>query len=149
MDNRRILFVEDDAFKAERVRKCLDRIQRDLDVKLATSVQSAVSFLASDEFDLILLDMALPSHDLRPGGGSPSSLLSGGIEIIMELSFLERQEKVIVLTQYPEIEIEGELVAIDKAKAALENICPINLVATIQYKHEETDWESTLIEAIG
>jgi CheY-like chemotaxis protein len=145
----KILIIEDDSFKLERISNCLDRLTPRPTTTVVMAVQTAVAALTNHTFDIVLLDMALPSHQTRPGGGPPSSLLSGGMEIIMELSFLKRPERVIVITQYPEIEIEGTLVAVDHVEETIRRIYNVNLGAVIHYKHEETEWENTLIREVG
>jgi CheY-like chemotaxis protein len=144
-----ILIVEDDAFKLQRISQCLERLPDNPQMTIVTSVQAAVALLAKNQYDIILLDMALPSHDIRSGGAPASSLLSGGLEIIMELAFLRRQERVVIITQYPEIEIEGNLVSVDQAHAALRQLCDVNLAAVIHYKHEEASWEAALLKAVN
>ena len=148
MAAQKLLIVEDDTFKSDRICDCLTRLSETPVITLVTSVQAAVAILAERCFDVVLLDMALPSHQAHPGGAPASSLLSGGIEIIMELSFLNRREKVIVITQYPEIEIEGVLVPVEHAEAAFKKMCNINLTGVVHYKHEEKVWETSLITAL-
>jgi CheY-like chemotaxis protein len=135
------LIIEDDAFKLDRIRGCLSNLTYKLsDV---SSLQAAVTLLAQREFDFVLLDMALPSHDLKRGGGPSASMLSGGIEVIMELAYQCRNEKVIVITQYPEIEIEGALVPVGSASEKLRKIFG-GVISVIHYKHESQSWEADL-----
>jgi len=143
-----ILIVEDDTFKYDRIIACLKNLPERPAVKVARSVQAAVALMNEMRFDFILLDMSLPSHDLKPGGGAGSSLLSGGLEVIMELSFLERSDCVIVITQYPEVEIEGELVSIASAHATLRKLFSANIEAVILYRHESNDWERELLNTL-
>jgi CheY-like chemotaxis protein len=145
----KVLIVEDDTFKLERITGCLRNLPKAINITIATSVQFAVATLASASFDFILLDMALPSHDLKPGGAPSSSMLSGGLEVIMELSFLLRRDNVIVITQYPEVEIEGDLIPIDNAEQVLNSICNISLTGVIHYDHETNDWETSLLKMLG
>lgn len=145
----RCLIVEDDNFKLERIRATIKRDCPLLDASIANSVGSAIRQIGSESYDLIVLDMALPSHDLKAGGAPPSSLLSGGIEVIMELSFLERGDPVVVMTQYPEIEIDGLFVSISAADERLRNLCQFNLQTVIQYKHDSSVWESDLRAVLG
>jgi CheY-like chemotaxis protein len=149
MSGTRILFVEDDAFKRERIYECIRQLNGPTTITTAMSVQTAVAALSAHEFDIVLLDMALPSHESRRGGGAVSSMLSGGMEVIMELSFLERKERVIIITQYPEIEVEGELVPIARVEQVLKRTFNVNLSGVVHYEHEEKGWEAALIRAIG
>ena len=149
MSQSSLLIVEDDAFKIERIQACLAKASQPPRVCLANSVQASVAAIANGAFDAILLDMSLPSHDVRPGGAPASSLLSGGLEVIMELAFLKRPEKVVVITQYPEVEIDGVLVPVLRADHAIREMCDISLLGVIQYKHEEQAWEALLLNLLG
>ena len=147
MNPSAILLIEDDSFKLKRVLACLGK--RSDSVTIATSVQAAVVEVNSRSFDVILVDMALPSHDLRPGGGPGTSLLSGGIEVIMELAYLGRSDPVVIITQYPEIEVEGELLPVAKVQPALQKLFDVRIKAVILYKHLSDEWEIALLEAVG
>ncbi|MBD9638459.1 response regulator [Ensifer sp. ENS07] len=142
----RALIVEDDSFKAHSVCDVVRKTFPSAVFTAATSVHAAVGKLQEMAFDLIMLDMALPSHQLRPGFGPTSSLLSGGLEVIMELSYLRRSDPVIVLTQFPEIEIEGNLVNLRKAKEILIENYDANIVSVIHYRHEHPEWRISLQE---
>lgn len=145
----RALLVEDDEFKAASVRSVVKNMRPNTEFTTANSVHSAVSNLQIEEFDLIMLDMALPSHQLRPGSGPTSSLLSGGLEVIMELSYLNRLDPVIILTQFPELEVEGELIALKKAKEVLRKNYNANVIAVIHYRHEQQEWQDSLVQEMN
>lgn len=140
------LLVEDDSFKANSICAVVHKIFPATLFTAATSVHAAVGKLQGHIFDLIMLDMALPSHQLRPGFGPTSSLLSGGLEVIMELSYLNRSDPVIILTQFPELEVEGKLIPLRKAKEALIENYGANIVSVIHYRHEHQEWRISLIE---
>ena len=143
--SKTILLVEDDSFKLDRIAACLSRAPFDLTIVCAGSVQAAVEKIGSGRYDFIFLDMSLPSHDLKPGGGAGASLLSGGIEIIMELSFLKRTDAVVIVTQYPEVEIEGELIPISRVHSVLCETFESNTIGVILYRHESTLWEDEVL----
>lgn len=145
MSMRSVLIVEDDTFKLERIEACLKRLSNAASVTVATSVQAAVNKLQFVTFDFVLLDMSLPTHDLKPGGSAVTSLLSGGLEVIMELSFLKRDDQVVIITQYPEIEIEGVLVSIPSVKSTLESMFNARVARVILYRHESSVWENDLM----
>jgi hypothetical protein len=91
--------------------------------------------------------MSLPSHSAMIGKGSPLSMPSGGIEIIFELSSMgKRGIPIIILTQYPEIELEDEYYAINEAGEVLKNLCDIDDLAVILYVNDSEDWKEQTIE---
>jgi CheY-like chemotaxis protein len=146
--NISILVVEDDAFKLDRITACLKPVSDHFSITVVKSVQGAVNAVANERFDFILLDMSLPTHDLKPGGGAGTSLLSGGLEVIMDLSLLRRSERVIVLTQYPEIEIEGDLVPLDGVQAILDEMFEVQIDSVILYRQESNEWEDELLRSL-
>ena len=108
-DPMRVLLVEDDNFKQELVEQLVLQVRPIVEIVVARSVQQAVQLLGSGTFDLIILDMSLPSHESKAGGSQPISQPSGGIEVLLELSYECRTDRVVILTQYPEIEYDGRL----------------------------------------
>ena len=144
-----ILVVEDDAFKLDRVTACLKPLSGNSSITVVKSVQGAVSAIANERFDFILLDMSLPTiDDLKPGGGAGTSLLSGGLEVIMVFFLLGRRERVIVLTQYPEIEIEGKLVPLDRVQAILDEMFEVVIDSVILYRQSLSEWEAELLRSL-
>jgi CheY-like chemotaxis protein len=145
----KLLIVEDDRFKRDSI---LAKVDNEGTVfqgpKLAGSVQAGIKAIIEDVFDLLILDMALPSHDLKPGAGPSTNLLSGGIEIIMQLSYLQRNDKVVVLTQYPEIEIDGVLLPLSKAKSELATSFYTGVIDVILYDNERVEWADRLNNVI-
>jgi CheY-like chemotaxis protein len=144
MSRPSVLLIEDDKFKADHIEACAESALNGALITNARSVQAAVQAVSEQVYDVVLLDMALPSHDLKPGGGPAASLLSGGVEILMELSYHRRTDRVIVITQYPEIEIEGDLVPIDEAGARIAASYHVNVAGVIFYEHESPAWEKEL-----
>ena len=62
-----ILLVEDDPFKEDLLASELRSIVSGASIKVARSVQQAVGMLSGYDYDWIILDMSLPSHEIQPG----------------------------------------------------------------------------------
>jgi CheY-like chemotaxis protein len=145
MTSPHVLLIEDDKFKADRVAAAIASAHPNSSITRAESVHAAVLNIQRRTFDVIILDMALPSHDLLPGTGQSSSLLSGGLELVMEVAYLRRSEAIIILTQYPEIEIEGHLHATQTAKSELQSLFSVNIAAVILYENDSERWRTELL----
>ena len=141
---KKVLLVEDDGFKSDDIRTLLLDIDPSCRIDLATSVSKAISEIQKNEYDLIVLDMALPSHPLVAGGGAPLSLLTGGIEILFELQSLDRKDHCIVITQYPDIEICGALYPVGEAAAAMERVYGVSLCGCLEYSQTDSSWRSVI-----
>jgi ActR/RegA family two-component response regulator len=143
-----VLIVEDDTFKMERLERCVVEVTS-LRPRQAVSVQQAVQALRTSNFDLVVLDMALPSHTVQAGQSPATSLLTGGLEVIMEVAFGNRTEKIVVVTQFPEIDIDDTSYPLDEAHVALIGLFGDRVIAVIQYESGGTAWEAQLQSVLG
>lgn len=140
----RVLVVEDDTFKSDDIQNCLRQVEPKTDFVLSTSVAAAVLALQEERYDLIVLDMALPSHPIVAGGGAPLSLLTGGIEILFELQSMERSDSSVVITQYPDIEICGDFYPVSEAASAMHDKYEISVQACLEYSQTNDAWRTSL-----
>ena len=141
--NNDILVVEDDDFKLERLSRTLLEADPSAAITVAKSVRAAIEKLGR-EYRLIILDMALPSHPMKPGTSPATSLPSGGIEILLELAYTSRSDKVVVVTQFQEIEIEERLVPTRAALDAFLEQGMDNVIAVLHYMPEADGWAAEL-----
>jgi DNA-binding NarL/FixJ family response regulator len=145
----RVLLIEDDQFKQEHVERVICQSKPMAEITVERSVQHAVAALSSGPYDMIILDIALPSHGSRPGGAQPVSQLSGGIEVLLELSYDGRTDPVVILTQYPEIEFNGRLHPLDRAKKALLKEIRVNIVDILNINSRSNVWRDRLMKALA
>ncbi len=141
-----ILIVEDDPFKYNEIKELLAEIRPDIELIVVNSVKGARSALSNQSYVCIFLDIALPSHDLQRGKGAPASLPSGGLEVLYELSYCERDDPVIIITQYPSIEIEGKLIPLSRVAETLTRLLDVNLRGAVQFDKYTIIWKSDVID---
>ncbi|TKF78416.1 response regulator [Vibrio kanaloae] len=145
---KKILIIEDDDFKAQSLRDVFSTQSHDYHVTHVGALSEAISEINENEYFLILVDMAIPSHPSKVGGGSPISLLTGGIDILLELQYLGRSDPCIVVTQYPDIEISQGFYGLDEAPAVLNSELGCSVLACIKYDDENNEWEKQLSEIL-
>lgn len=136
-----ILIVEDDSFKHGEISKAISTRCGDAQIISAPSVSEAISAIGEKSFDCILLDIALPSHGLKKGEGAPHSFPSGGVEVLMELDYLERDDPVIIVTQYPEVELEGRLYPLARVRKKVAEIMKVRLFGVVQFDRLTDHWK--------
>ena len=144
-----ILLIEDDHFKQELVEGAIREARSGAVVKLGRSVAQAVRLIRAGHYDLIVLDIALPSHESRAGGAQPISQPSGGLEVLLELSYEERADPVIIVTQYPEIEFDGKLHPLSKVMQALAGSISANIVDVIYFSAQDASWRDRFKKALA
>lgn len=135
----KVLLVEDDEHKRVGIEQAL----RDCDsavVFVAASLYDAINALDIGPFDLVVLDMAIPSHSTAPGEGSPVSFLTGGLDVLLELSARGRNDPCIIITQFPEVEISQVFYSVMHATAAIKKQLEYEVIDCISYTGESEDW---------
>lgn len=139
------LIVEDDKFKLDSVRiHLLETLSEPIEISTSEARSTAMSILNSEEFNIVIIDMSIPSHPRSAGAGSPYSLPNGGLDILFEIDTLGHHSTCVILTQYPEIEIEGELVSIALAAEAIHKKFGIKIAGCIQYFEDSSLWKSEM-----
>lgn len=145
-----ILVVEDDNFKLERVKAHLNEvITEDFSIAECGAMSTAADMLNAEEYDIVVIDMSIPSHPTAVGAGSPYSFPSGGLDVLFGIEDLKHRSICIVLTQYPEIEIEGILVPVDQAGEQIFKKFGIRVSGCIQYLEDGLDWKLKMNKYLG
>jgi hypothetical protein len=67
----------------------------------------------------------------------------------MEICFGERSEKIVVVTQYPEIDIDDTSYPLERAEIRLRELFGDSIIAVIQYESGGSAWEAQLQSAVG
>jgi CheY-like chemotaxis protein len=141
---KRVLIVEDDAYKLEALSDLISQIFGTLEIFACRSVQSAVASLSSQTFDVVVLDMSLPSHDLEKGSMLGIPRLSGGIEVLFELDYIGSAAHIMIVTQYPEIEMSGKLVPLNKVVEFIGQEYGLQVIACVYYDSDSTEWKAEI-----
>lgn len=144
-DNVRCLVVEDDKFKLDSIRLYLhDALHGKVEITECHALAAATCKLGSNSFDIVIIDMSIPSHEPELGAGSPVPFPSGGLDVLFEIDYLNHNSTCIILTQYPDIEIEGLPVPVNLAAAEIETKFGIKVAGCIQYFENELNWKAEI-----
>jgi DNA-binding NarL/FixJ family response regulator len=105
------------------------------------SLSTSTSLITSSDFDLAILDMSIHSHEPEAGAGSPFPLSSGGLDVLFEIVHSGKNIPCIILTQYPDIEIEGAPIAVEMAKQEILDKFNIQVAGCIRYLENDNKWK--------
>lgn len=140
----KVLLIEDDSFKANSLIEFLDQIAGFDSYETASNLSEAIEAISCNVYTLILVDMAIPSHPIVSGAGSPISFLTGGIEVLLELNALDRTDPCVVVTQFPDIEISGEFYSVEQATSAIKKELGCTVLSCIEYNEGNDAWKIAL-----
>lgn len=136
-----VLVIEDDEFKATDILRLVREVIDDAMVNRAASVTSALRAITSGKFDLVIMDMSLPTFDLSGPGGGGSPQGQGGVEILRLARRLGTLSPFVVVTQYPDIDINGDNVPLEQAAKRLSDRFGLCVQACLPYEFDSDDWQ--------
>lgn len=139
----RILIVEDNHLKLEKIKLFLEEEFNDVELEERTSYNSASKEIALnyEKYDLILLDMSMQTYDIsnEESGGEPEPL--AGKNILKQIYLRDIPTKVIVVTMYTNF-VDGT--KIDQLHNELKNDYPDNYCGFIFFTHTNLEWSIEL-----
>lgn len=140
------LIVEDDQFKMEGIRSYLSDIFEDrVEIFACQALASATALLASQAFELAIIDMSIHSHEPQAGAGSPFPLSSGGLDVLFEIAYTGNNTHCIILTQYPDIEIDSLPIPVELAKKEILEKFNIDVAGCVRYLENDNQWKADII----
>lgn len=146
----KILLVEDDQFKARRLEQALRLAVPNSNFVIAKSVTSAIHNLELyRDFDLVVLDMSLPTFDVGPGesGGRPAGF--GGREVMRFMVNNELTVPVVVVTQFPGFEEAQRKIDLPTLSAKLEAEFRLIFRGVVYYDAASDKWRDDLLHSIN
>ncbi|MDE2623392.1 MAG: response regulator [Betaproteobacteria bacterium] len=139
----RCLIVEDDPFKMDSIRAHLkDFFSGHQEIVECHALSTALSILGTSDFDLAIIDMSIHSHEPEAGAGSPFPLSSGGLDVLFEIDNSKCNTSCIILTQYPDIEIEGMPIPVENAQKEIFEKFGIRVAGCVRYIEDDNRWKT-------
>lgn len=142
----KVLIVEDEDPKLRHLTEFLGETYPLADFEIARSANSALEAIEDHEFDLILLDMSIPTFDIGEGegGGRPQGF--GGTDILRFVKVEDLSVNVVVVTGYDAFEKKGgERMGIDDLKESLTAEFPRNFIDIIYFNTTYDGWKMSLV----
>ncbi|AUW47509.1 response regulator [Rhizobium leguminosarum] len=148
----KVLLVEDEEHKTVDLKNRL-RVHgvADSDLTFAQSVREAVLAVVTTTFDLVVLDMALPTFSkVRPdeGGGGLAQAV-GGVEVLRAMQASGKRAAIIIVTQYPDIILNGEKVKLQNVAKIISQRYEQNVLGGVLYSFNTPKWEAAFDGLLG
>lgn len=132
----KILLVEDEIHKRDEIVSCV-REAFNVDPEVVDGVNSAVLSVLQNDYDLIILDMALSTfgesaEDMQKGHDQAQ----GGIEVLRALKRKGQSSKVVIVTQYPDFYIGGIKVKLKNSPQIIREKYNQNVMGAVLYHYK-------------
>lgn len=140
----KFLLVEDDSNKSNHILDFLAETYPDSTTVLKRSYQSGLKEIFSQQYHLILLDMQLPTFDIKSGEDGYKFRKLAGVDILNELKRKKVKCKIIIITQF-ETFGEGEFfIELKDLKDSLTQQYKELYIDTVYYNASQTTWKIEL-----
>jgi len=145
----KILIVEDDLNKSRQIGDYLSELLPGVELVERRSFQSGLAEIYASAFDVVILDMTLPTYDIRPGERGGRTRTYGGREILEELVRNSISTKAIVLTQFESFGEGGDHLTLDELTEQVKARFPKLFLGTVYYHPARTDWRTRLNDLLA
>lgn len=138
-----ILIVEDDQHKLDSIEQLfLDRI-KNVHLHKAQSYNSGLKAIESQSFDLIVLDMTIPTYDRSSTetGGRPRSY--GGSDLLRQMARRNLSTQVVIVTQFEAFGEAGGQKPLSEVNQSLKERYPF-YVGSVYYDPASDEWKRHL-----
>ena len=138
----KILIVEDDDNKSKQISQCLLNNWEDCSIIIKKSYQSGIKEIVGETYDVILLDMSMPTYDITPTEPGGRLRLFGGEDILREMKRKKINGKGIIVTQYDSFG-EGET-TLEELDIRLNKQFPSIYLGLVYYSASISNWADDL-----
>lgn len=128
-----ILIIDDSPAKIEAIKSVVEVSLPEVQLEIAMSLMEALRFLEETSFDLLILDLVLPS---RAGGEARSENGLAVLREIYEGGLVQPPNHIVCLSEY------------DQALQDLKDEANRRLVHLVKYSDCDTGWSTALIDKL-
>jgi|JI6StandDraft_1071083.scaffolds.fasta_scaffold13772_2 CheY-like chemotaxis protein len=137
---KRVLIVEDDEYKLNGLVSAIRGLTRDIDIVTAMSFTTAVHLLKRQCFDLVVLDMSLPTFDATDAQAGGDAQGFGGRRIVRIAEEYGNSSPTILVTQFTVYEDLGESLTVGDLSTQIHEQLGEYFVGTVAYDRSSQDW---------
>lgn len=138
----KILIVEDDLNKCNQLKESLQKSLGDLIIEERRSYQSGLKEIINVKYDLILLDMSMPTYD----DGERYRAFAGR-DILQQMMRRKIYIKTIIVTQFETFGDDNK-VSIEELKESLESTYKEIYSGIVYYNAGLLNWKEELITLV-
>ena len=144
----RILIVEDNEYKRTRIKELIFSEFPDCDITESYSFTSAWKLISNSRFDLLLLDMSLPTFDKTDSDPGGAFRVFGGKELARKIKRRNIETKFLFITQYKSFSDSTSSLSFEGLKKELLSQYKNECLGFILYSNTASEWRDDLVKHI-
>jgi CheY-like chemotaxis protein len=146
----KVLLIEDDEYKAKQIQDFLtSKVKIPAEsIYVCRAYQSGMESISKNIFDLILLDMSMPSFDVMPTRSPGRHRPYGGKDVLAEMKRKGFFIPTIIVTQFSIFGEGEERMDGNQLNELLEKGFPEMYLGMVHYNASMRNWKDSLLELI-
>ncbi len=145
----KILLIEDNEHKRKKINDFINNLNLDINIDLACSYTTGLNKAKTETYDLLILDMSMPTFDKTPNESGGRFRTFGGKEIIRQLKRKRKEVAFCIVSSYPKFsEDNNQTFSLEDIGKMLEEVSPEYYIGTIFYNTREIKWREDLEKII-
>jgi len=144
----KVLLIEDDKKKIEDIRAFLSDSFNYNDLVVKESYQSGLRELIFYGYDLLLLDMSIPTWDKSPTEPGGNFEKFGGFRILKEIVRKGKPIRTILISMFDNFGLSDGSVTLEELDKMLKNEFPDIYQGAVYYNARENQWKVDLEELL-
>jgi len=139
-----ILLIEDDKKKSDDIISHINNKFPSSEILLKESYHSGLKTLIREPFDLLLLDMSMPTWDRSPSEAGGEYEKFGGIKILKELARKKKLLPTILITMFDNFGESDNSITLDQMNTVLKNDYEDLYIGSVFYRSDISQWQTDL-----
>jgi DNA-binding LytR/AlgR family response regulator len=139
-----ILIVEDDQNKLQHLNNFIKENYPDAKVIGEKSYHSGLKEVVSNSYDIVVMDMSMPTYDVKFGESSGRFRPYAGREILLQMRRKKINTSVIFVTGFETFGDGVEKKSIDELREQLKKLEGKKYIDTIYYNSALSEWKTRL-----
>jgi len=145
----KILIVDDSEYKVKKVSLLIDSIKdKNISYEKAFSYTSGLNKALEKDFDLLILDMSMPTYDKTKNESGGRFRIFGGREIVRQLKREKKLKPFIILTQYNKFDDNNKIKSLEDIEELFKKNFNEYHKKTIYYDTSSAKWKILLEEEV-
>ena len=140
----KILLVEDNDYKRGRILDYISSEYPSVVVVEARSYTSGKEAIELQKFDLLLLDVSLPTYDKTPSEGDGRFRTFGGRELARKAIKAIDQVPILFITQYKSFSDKGSSYTFEELVSVLAKDCGASFKGAVFFDTSVSTWKESL-----
>ncbi|WP_417354442.1 hypothetical protein [Flavobacterium sp.] len=145
---KKILFIEDNKTKAEAIKKYLLDNANSIEIVIKESFTSGLRELFTNNYDLLLVDMSLPTREGMFSNTINNFEQLGGHKIMSEMKRKNKMIPTILITMFSEFGVGKNFMDIQELNTLLSSDFSNFYQGYVYYSSQEESWKNKLYNII-